>query len=621
MIYFARWKIILIVAACLLGTLYAAPNLLSRQAARDLAQNLPAWLPTRQISLGLDLRGGSHLLLRVEWEAVLTERLDSLVDTLRSRLRSARNEAGGDRLGYTSLGVSGQAVTLTLADPASADALREIVRDIDRELVLTVDAGGATTIAWSESALDSLRTNAVNQSIEIVRRRIDELGTSEPSIQRQGEDRILLQMPGLGDWQANARDRLDRLETRIQATLNGAGIGIGELTAENLTLHLRLTDPASAERAATVLNGLGEPIELAAEEGGFAVTFTHAYLESLRNDVERVRSLLGQTARLSFQLIDANASVADAMQGRVPPGSVLLPSAETGPNGQPARQYVVRRRVNVTGDTLTDAQPSFQDGHPIVSFSFDSQGARRFAETTRDNVGRQLAIVLDGKVISAPVIRSAILGGNGIIEGGFTVQSASDLALLLRAGALPAPMTVLEERTVGPGLGADSIAAGTTAALIGFGLVVAFMLVSYGLFGLMANVALIVNMVIIFALLSVLGATLTLPGIAGIALTVGMAVDANVLIFERIREEQRLGRSPISAIDAGYGRAMTTIIDSNLTTLIATLLLFLLGSGPVRGFAVTLTIGILVSMFTAIMLTRLMVVTWLRRTRPKAIPI
>jgi len=282
---------------------------------------------------------------------------------------------------------------------------------------------------------------------------------------------------------------------------------------------------------------------------------------------------------------------------------------------------VVRRRVEVSGEHLTGAQPSFDQGQPVVRFNFDTVGARRFGDVTGENVGRLLAIVLDGEVISAPRIRQPILGGSGIIEGGFTVQSANDLAILLRAGALPAPLTVLEERTVGPGLGADSIQAGSTAALIGFVLVVAFVIATYGRFGVMASVALVVNLILIMAVLSALQATLTLPGIAGIVLTVGMAVDANVLIFERIREEVRNGRSPISAIDAGYSRALTTIIDSNITTLIAAVLLFALGSGPIKGFAVTLSIGIVSSMFTAIMVTRLLVVTWLRRARPKALAI
>jgi preprotein translocase subunit SecD len=282
---------------------------------------------------------------------------------------------------------------------------------------------------------------------------------------------------------------------------------------------------------------------------------------------------------------------------------------------------VIHKRIMVDGADLIDAQPTFQDGLPVVSFSFNTTGAKRFADATQQNVGKLFAIVLDNEVISAPVIRSPILGGNGIISGDFQLEEVQELALLLRAGALPAPLNVLEERTVGPGLGADSIRAGEIASVLGLVFVVIFMAGTYGLFGGMACLALGVNLILIAAALSVLQATLTLPGIAGIVLTIGMAVDANVLIFERIREETRSGRGPVTAIDAGYRRALTTIVDSNLTTLIAALLLFQFGTGPIKGFAVTLSIGLVTSMFTAIMFTRLMMVTWLRRKRPQALPV
>ena len=376
---------------------------------------------------------------------------------------------------------------------------------------------------------------AVQQSIEIVRRRVDETGTREPTIQRQGDDRILVQLPGL-------------------------------------------------------------------------------------DDPERIKRLLGKTAKMTFHLIDNRNSVEAAKAGRMPPGSRLLSSDDVDSNGQ-SRMYLIRKRIMVSGDTLIDSQPS-TDGRtnePVVTFRFDTAGAKRFGLATSKNVGKLFAIVLDGKVISAPVIREPILGGSGQISGSFTFQSAQDLALLLRAGALPAPLTILEERSVGPGLGADSIAAGKIASILGMIAVLVFMAAAYGLFGFMADVALVVNMVLILGVLSFLQATLTLPGIAGIVLTIGMAVDANVLVFERIREEVRSGRTPISAVDTGYSRAFTTIMDANLTTLIAALLLYVFGSGPVRGFAVTLSIGIVTSMFTAIMLTRLLVVTWLRRTKPKVL--
>ncbi len=530
MIHFAPWKVVLIALVCLFGLVYAAPNLLERETVRGWQETVPEWMPTKQINLGLDLQGGSHLLLRVEWQAVLEERLEALVDSLRSELRAGR-------IGYTDLGVEDGRASFVVRDPADIDTALDIAAELQEDgLEVERANGGRVTVGFTEAALEELRSNAVAQSIEIVRRRIDETGTNEPVIQRQGEQRIIVQLPGV-------------------------------------------------------------------------------------DDPQRIKDLLGQTARLSFRLIDHDTPVSAAQAGRLPPGSELLPDAETGPQGAPVQHHVVRKRVHVSGDTLVDAQPTFQEGRPVVSFRFDGLGSRRFADVTQDNVGRQLAIVLDGEVISAPVIRSPILNGNGIIEGGFTVQTATDLALLLRAGALPAPLTILEERTVGPGLGADSIAAGKAAAAVGIVLVVIFMGLSYGRFGLMADVALLMNLAIIVAVLSALQATLTLPGIAGIVLTVGMAVDANVLVFERIREEIRNGRSPISAIDAGYNRALSTIIDANLTTLIAALLLYALGSGPIRGFAVTLSIGIVSSMFTAIMLTRLMVVTWLRRTRPKTLPI
>jgi len=529
MVHFQKWKIVLVLAVCALGLIYAAPNLLGRDTVSGWAESLPRWLPVQQVNLGLDLQGGSHLLLRVEVDAVVQERLTSLVDGLRTELRAAR-------IGYTGLGVQDGAVTFTLRDPADRTQALEIAEGLDEDLTVEVGDGDRVTARFSEEALQELQDSAVAQSIEIVRRRIDELGTNEPLIQRQGPSRIVVQLPGV-------------------------------------------------------------------------------------NDPERVKDLLGQTARLTFHLLDEDTSPSQARSGNLPPGSVLLPGREVGPDGEPVQEYVVRRRVMVSGEALTDAQPTFQQGQPVVSFSFDSAGGRRFGDVTSDNVGRRLAIVLDSEVISAPVIRSPILGGSGVIEGGFTVDTANDLALLLRAGALPAPLTVLEERTVGPGLGADSIAAGKAASIIGFVGVIVFMTLSYGLFGIFANIALIFNLALILAVLSSLQATLTLPGIAGIVLTVGMAVDANVLIFERIREEVRNGRSPISAIDAGYGRALTTIVDANVTTLIAAILLFAFGSGPIKGFAVTLSIGILSSMFTAIMVTRLQVVTWLRRTRPKAVPI
>ena len=513
----------MILGICALGVLFAAPNFISAKQA----ESLPSWLPHKQLSLGLDLQGGSHLLLEVKVDRVLKDNLEALVDTMRTVLRKARIRYGG-------LGIDGLGANVTIKDIASVEQARQLLKAIDSELNVALLDGGQIRLEMTEKSIRDRRTAAIEQSIEIVRRRIDETGVREPTIQRQGEDRILVQLPGI-------------------------------------------------------------------------------------DDPERVKRLLGKTAKLSFHLVDERQ--APSVAGRTPPGSVLVPSVnDVGPDGRP-RMYMLKKRVMISGDTLADSQATFQDNQPVVSFRFDTVGGKRFGKATTENVGKLFAIVLDGKVISAPQIREPILGGSGVISGRFSVQGAQDLSLLLRAGALPAPLTILEERSVGPGLGADSIAAGKIASMVGMALVIAFMIVAYGRFGLMADIALIANIILIGAALSLLQATLTLPGIAGIVLTIGMAVDANVLVFERIREEIRSGRTPISSIDAGYSRAITTIIDANVTTLIAAVLLYQFGSGPVRGFAVTLAIGIITSLFTAIMLTRLMVATWLKKSRPDTLPI
>ena len=525
MLKFETWKVALIAGLCVLAMAFAAPNLVDRQSA----ESLPEWLPNKQINLGLDLRGGSHMLLEVEVGVVIDERLEALVDSIRTELRKVR-------IRYTGLGKSGNGVTVTIKDPARAQEALDLIRGLDTGFENTVGEDGVIAMVMTEQALSERRIAAVEQSIEIVRRRIDETGVVEPTIVRQGEDRILVQVPGL-------------------------------------------------------------------------------------DDPQRLKELLGKTAKLTFHLLDENADMADALSGRVPVGSQVVPSQnEFDALGQP-RKYVIKKRIMVGGDTLVDAQPGFdpRNNEPVVNFRFDAVGAKRFGDVTVQNVNKPFAIVLDGEVVSAPVIREPILGGTGQISGGFSVQEANDLALLLRAGALPAPLKILEERSVGPGLGADSIAAGKAASIIGLVGVIIFMAVYYGRFGLYADIALVLNMVIITALLSTLQATLTLPGIAGIVLTIGMAVDANVLIFERIREEFKAGRGVMAAVDAGYKRAFVTIIDANVTTLIAAVLLFAFGSGPVQGFAVTLAIGIVSSMFTAIWVTRLVVALWLRRARPSTL--
>jgi preprotein translocase subunit SecD len=525
MLHFEKWKTIVVFLVCVFGAAFAAPNLLSREEA----QSLPSWLPQRQITLGLDLQGGSHLLLQVDTATVVRERLEGLVDSVRDELRKAR-------IRYQDLGIDNNAVVVTIPDGSQIDDATGLLRKLDPDTQMESGADGRVRLQLSEQALQQRESAAVDQSLEIIRRRIDETGVREPTIQREGNNRILVQLPGV-------------------------------------------------------------------------------------DDPQRIKALIGKTAKMTFHLLDDSADLSEALSGRPPPGSVVLPMVDRRAPADQQRRVVVRKRVVVSGENLVDAQPTFQQGEPIVSFRFDAVGGKRFGDVTSHNVGKNLAIVLDGQVISAPQIREPILGGSGVITGGFSVAEAQDLALLLRAGALPAPLTVLEERTVGPGLGADSIAAGKFASLLGTILVVGFMVLFYGLFGVFANVALVVNIVILLGVMSIFGATLTLPGIAGIVLTVGMAVDSNVLIFEHIREEVRAGRTPISAIDAGFNRATTTIMDANLTTLIAGLLLLFLGAGPVRGFAVTLSIGIMTTMFTAVWVTRLIVVTWQRRARPQLLPI
>lgn len=519
MVYFAKWKIALVIAVCLLGVAFAAPNMFDRKTTAEL----PGWLPNQQISLGLDLQGGSHLLLEVEAQTVINERLESIVDSVRSSLRS-------ERIRYTGLGKTDNVVHVQIKKIEQVEQAYDLLRKLDNGSETTIE-GHKITIALTEQAIIDAKRSAVEQSIEIVRRRIDETGTKEPNIQRQGDERILIQLPGI-------------------------------------------------------------------------------------DNPEDVKRLLGKTAKMTFHLVNHNVTPEDLAAGRIPPGTIALPDAE---NEQ--RLIAVRRKVEVSGDMLIDSQPTFQDGQPVVSFTFNALGGKKFGQVTTKNVNRSLAIVLDGHVISAPNINGPILGGSGIITGRFSVTEANDLSLLLRAGALPAPLVILEERSVGPGLGADSVAAGEIACLVGLLGVIGFMIMSYGRFGVYADIALMFNIILITASLSVLQATLTLPGIAGIVLTIGMAVDANVLIFERIREELRNGMGPIAAVDAGYKRAIKTIVDANVTTLIAAILLFEFGSGPVRGFAVTLAIGIVTSMFTAIMVTRLLVVMWLRRNKPKTMNI
>ncbi len=530
MMYFAPWKKFAIIGVCLLGVLLCLPNLLPRSTV----DALPSWFPARQITLGLDLQGGSYLLLEVDMEAVIEDRLASLSDETRSLLRRERIE-------FADIRTDGHTIRFRITDPTRTDDAAAILRaglqsdmpGATRELDISVAADGAGAITLTEAGLVERRSRAVEQSIEIVRRRIDESGTREPLISRQGSDRILLQLPGL-------------------------------------------------------------------------------------QDPERIRRLLGQTAKMTFHLVNL-----DYMSGTpVPPDTELLPLADRT-TGSVGSQIAVFRRVEVDGANLVDARPTIDSRTQqwVVSFEFDSIGARRFGQVTQENVQRPFAIVLDDKVLSAPVIQEPILGGRGQISGNFTAETAQELAVLLRAGALPAPLTIVEERSVGPDLGADAIEAGMIAIAVGFVLVIAYMTMAYGLFGLFANIALVVNLILTLAILSLLEATLTLPGIAGLLLTVGMSVDANILINERLLEETRRGRTSLPAMEAGFRRAFSTIFDANVTSLIKMAILYSLGSGPVRGFAVTIAFGILTSMFTALVLVRLMMVSWVRRKRPQTLPL
>lgn len=513
------WKIVLILLVCAWGIVTALPNVLA-PAARA---KLPAWLGEKTINLGLDLRGGSYLLLEVGVDEARKDTMQSLAQSLRGELRTAKIRTSGIK-------IDSEGLLLKLADAKDMEAAEKLLRQADPMLDVVRSAETQLRAAYSEAGRKQYADKVIGQSIEIVRRRVDESGTKEPSITRQGENRIVVQLPGV-------------------------------------------SDPAY------------------------------------------IKSLLGRTAKLGFHVVDEEASL--KQQAGI--NALLLPLKEK--TGVAAGKLAVERVPDITGDMLTDAQSNFRDGMPVVSFRFNGIGAKRFCDVSTKIVGKPFAIVLDGEILSAPNIREPICGGSGEISGNFTVQEASDLALLLRAGALPAPLDVVEERTIGASLGEDSVAAGKKALIFALVFVSIYILLVYGLFGAFAVVGLLVNCVLMAALLSILGATLTLPGIAGIVLTIGMAVDANVLIYERIREEHRNGKSLIAALESGYKGATNTIVDSNVTTLIAAFLLFALGSGPVKGFAVTLTIGIVTSMFAAIYVTRLMVVWWARKTNPKTLPI
>ncbi len=564
MLQFPLWKRLLVIGICLTGIVFSMPNLFYDQAdtaarARGEIERLvrdgapvpdelsaeaaswPSWLPAEVVNLGLDLRGGAHLLIEVQVGEVVAERME----TLRGDVRSALSDGGVRR--FTDLRAAEDHVSVRITNPEDVAKAGEILRGLAQPVggflgggfgmgggaagvdLEVTDAGDQTyRLTLTEPAVAAIADRTVAQSLEIVRRRIDEAGTREPTIQREGTDRILVQVPGIGS-------------------------------------------------------------------------------------AEELKSLIGKTAKLTFHKVKGFGAEA-ANPG---PGELMLPDREDG------TRYLLERQPVLTGENLVDSQMGFhpQNGTPVVNFRFDTSGARIFGKYTAENVGQLFAIVLDNEVISAPRINSPILGGSGYIEGNFTVESATELSILLRAGALPASIKVLQQSTVGPDLGANSVSKGEVATLVAFAAVILYMAAAYGLFGVFANIALLLNMALIFGALSVIGATLTLPGIAGIALTIGMAVDANVLIFERIKEELKASKGISRAIERGYDNAYSAIVDANITTLIAAVILFGMGAGPVRGFAVTLMVGIVTSVFTAIMVTRLIITLYVNFVRPKTLNI
>ena len=531
MLNFSRTKIFVIMFIVLTGFWFAMPNVLTQ----DQLDDLPDWMPHDQITLGLDLQGGSYFLLEVDIDAVIKQRYEILEDDVRRTLRDNNILYSGLAATETSVSVK---ITRETDKQRAFELLQSLSQPISTSLLaiaqsdIEVDAldGDVIRVTLTPEGIAQRTTSAVNQSLEVVRRRIDELGTKEPTIQKQGTQRILVQVPG--------------------ATID--------------------------------------------------------------------EDIFSAAAVLSFHLKDNTVDPEMLEKGRIPPRSKIF---DYPGDPQLIGKIALYKRAIVSGDNLTDAQPGFDQrtNAPIVRITFDTQGSRQFCEATSKNVNKQFAMVLDDEVLSAPVIQEPICGGQAQISGNFTLESATELAALLRAGSLPAPLNVLNSGSVGPELGADSVEAGKMASIIGLLAVVVFIILSYGRFGVAANAALLINLVLIAGVLSLLGATLTLPGIAGIVLTIGMAVDANVLIFERIREEVKLGKPPLAAVGSGYKLAMSTILDANITTLIAAVIMFQYGTGPVRGFAVTLAIGIITSVFSAVILTRFMLSVWLKRTRPKVI--
>lgn len=511
------WTVIITLA---IGIVFALPNFLPESVINNVPKSMQSWF--KPVTLGLDLQGGSYLLMEVDTNDLVKEKLNGLADLTRSALREGK-------VRFSGLRVEDGALLFKVLNAGELNTAREIVRK-QETLPLTIETDGTGVIAvYTPEAIETMKRQAVTQSVDIVRRRIDELGTKEPQIQQQGSDRIVIQLPGV-------------------------------------------------------------------------------------QDPSEIKALMGKTAKLSFHLVDESTNAMMAGMGKISADSMLVNGDETGP-------IVLKRSVVVGGESLEDSRGSYDEkGNPAVSFSFKATGAKKFANATRENVGGRLAIVLDGKVISAPTINTPITGGQGIITGNFTVAAANDLSLLLRSGALPAPLVVLEERVVGPGLGDDSIQAGTLACILGLLFVFVFMVVVYGYVGVFADIALVANGVLLLALLGIFDATLTLPGLAGIALTIAMAVDSNILVFERMKEETQKGVThPTEVINRGFKGAFSAILDGQLTTFFAALFLFWLGTGPVRGFGITLGLGLATTMFTALLVTRMLMMIWVSVRKPKTI--
>src|SRR4051794_22744513 len=530
MLDFPRWKVWTISLVIAIGILFSIPSLI---AGTPAAASWPKWLPQYKISLGLDLAGGSHLLLEADQSDAQKSRLLAMED-------SVSTELGRDpRIDIGDISTAGGRLSFMVRDPTQVDAAFDRMQKLTRPIALT------GTRDWDVQVVDSTRIvltptpggtaqalkDAMGVARDVVRRRIDPSGTKEITVITEGGNRILVEVPGV-------------------------------------------------------------------------------------EDPEALKRLIGQTARLEFKLVDLSANQQDVQQGRAPPGSQVLPMADG--NGSIA----VKRRVMVSGDQLTDAKQGFdQDGRPDIEITFNTAGARRFGRTTQENVGKPFAIILDDRVLSAPNINEPILGGRAQITGSFTVQSAHDLSVSLASGKLPVKLNVIEERTVTAELGAASIHKGAIASIVAVVGVILFMLVTYGRFGVYATVALVVNAFLILGIMSIFNATLTLPGIAGFILSIGAAVDANVLINERIREEMRRGRRLIDAVETGYHEAFRAIFDANVTHVISAGIMAYFGSGPVRGFAVVLMIGVVTSVFTAVYFTRMLVALWIRRARPRALHI